>query len=439
MKRTKHSWSVLFVLLVGAILSCSMLSCKRKSVPDQVIRVTRNLGGREGFRLHWEAWKAAFEEKNAGWKLELIDLGNSEGIEYYKSRIATNDLPEVIMTWELTNFLSDAGHLVPLPDRFYDQYGIPPPPPYKGQRYTSQGGIQIQGMVVNKAMWADAGIVEPPDTWEAFLAGLDKLKAKGYKPLVYGGREWSAFMPLMCGIHADLYDRKPDPSKPSWTQLKREKKVSFATDPTARIIMTNMVDLLTRFVDKGALSDGYNEEQRDFYGGKGATWIMGCWVGGDIEPNQVDFEMEYWPLPSMTGRPPVFFSNSDLQSGWAITTSAEGEKASKAMAVLDAFYDPKVYQLYLNGEAMFALAQKVTVQGPKSDWPQAQHLYESMAENLAQYGTTPGCYISLEDQPPHGADMGAMRVMQEILAGTTDVDRLLKMLDDEWDNAFKGE
>jgi len=29
-------------------------------------------------------------------------------------------------------------------------------------------------------------------------------------------------------------------------------------------------------------------------------------------------------------------------------------------------------------------------------------------------------------------------VMQEILAGTRDVDRLLKMLDDDWDSALKG-
>lgn len=37
-----------------------------------------------------------------------------------------------------------------------------------------------------------------------------------------------------------------------------------------------MIELAEHFVDKGALSDGYNEEQRDFCGGKGATWMMGC-------------------------------------------------------------------------------------------------------------------------------------------------------------------
>ena len=31
------------------------------------------------------------------------------------------------------------------------------PRPYKGKRYTTQGGLQIQGVVVNKAMWDDIG------------------------------------------------------------------------------------------------------------------------------------------------------------------------------------------------------------------------------------------------------------------------------------------
>ena len=95
------------------------LGCGGGQESSKVIRVTRNIGGREGFRRHFDAWKAAFEKKNPGWIMELIDLGNMEGAEYYKSRIATGDLPEVVMTWEMSNFLADGGHLVPLPDSYY--------------------------------------------------------------------------------------------------------------------------------------------------------------------------------------------------------------------------------------------------------------------------------------------------------------------------------
>lgn|GEM_PF-639334 len=425
--------------LVGALGVLLLVGgCGRGEKPAKVIRVTRNIGGREGFRLQFEAWKAAFERDNSGWQMELIDLGNSEGEQYYKSRIATGDLPEVVMTWQLTNFLADGGHLVPLDEAYYQRYGIPLPPPYKGKRYTSQAGVQIQGIVVNKRMWNEAGITAPPQTWDEFIAALRAIKARGHKPLVYGGREWSAGMPFFYAIATSLYDDVVDPARPSWTRRRDAGEVRFATDSMAKQVVERMIELLDGFVEKGALSDGYNQEQGDFYGGKGATWMMGCWIGGDIEPNKVDFEMEYWPVPSLRGRPPRFIYTSSFQNGWAITTTATGETLAKARAALDAFYDPHVYQLFLNGESQFKEAQKVAVQGPSSTWAPAQGLYDNMAAHMKRYGTTVGYHIGLDDMPPPSFMMSMARVMQEILSGNRDVEALLKMLDSDWDSARKG-
>ncbi len=405
-----------------------------------VIRVTRNIGGREGFRKHFDGWKAAFERKNPGWLMELIDLGNTEGAEYYKSRIATGDLPEIVMTWEMTNFLADGGHLVPLPDSYYDKFGIELPAPYKGKRYNTQGGLQIQGIVINKKMWDDAGVTEPPATWDDLFAAFDKLKAKGYKPFVFGGREWSASEPLFYAIASDLYERlaTPETSTPSWTKRRDKGEIFFATDPLMPKIIQTMIRLVDNYVDKGALSDGYNEEQRAFYGGKGATWLMGCWMAGDIEPNKVDFDMAYWPVPSLVGRPPIFLRTSGMQSGWAVTTAATGAKLDKAMSAMETFYDTDVYQLFLNGECQFAEAAKVPVKGSQSNWPPAQRLIDNMGQNLKKYGTTLGFHIALDDMPPATMTIILSRVMQEIVAGERNVEKLLKMIDSEWDSARKG-
>jgi len=408
------------------------------SSQDKVIRVTRNIGGRAGFRKHFDLWKATFEKNHPGWTMELIDLGNAEGAEYYKSRIATNDLPEIIMTWELTNFLADGGHLMPLPDSYYEKFGIPLPAPYTGKRYTSQGGLQIQGIVVNKTMWNDIGVTEPPATWDELFDAYQKLKAKGYRPLVFGGREWSASQPLFYAISTDLYERVTEAAGASWTLMKDKGEVSFAAELLMRKIIEKMIYLVDNFVEKGALSDGYNEEQRDFYGGKGASWMMGSWMAGDIEANKVDFEMEYWPVPSLIGRPRTFLKTSGMPSGWAITTTATGEKLDKSMAALETFYDPEVYQAFLNGECQFGEASKVPVKGPRSDWPPAQRLFDNMAANLGKYGFTLGMHRSLEDMVPPTFTMLMARVMQEIVAGNRDIDKLLKMLDDDWDSARKG-
>jgi ABC-type glycerol-3-phosphate transport system substrate-binding protein len=245
-------------------------------------------------------------------------------------------------------------------------------------------------------------------------------------------------MPLFYAIATTLYEDTPGPTQASWTRRRDEGKVSFATEPQARQILERMVELVDGFVEKGALSDGYNQEQADFYGGKGATWMMGCWIGGDIEPNKVDFEMEYWPVPSMSGRAPRFIHTSSFQNGWAITSGVSGETLDKARAALDAFYDPHVYQLFLNGESQFKEAQKVAVSGPSSSWAPAQALYDNMAASMKRYGTTVGYHIGLDDMPPPSFSMGMARVMQEILSGNKDVGKLLKMLDDDWDSARKG-
>ena len=427
-------------LIMAAVALSAFAGCGGEAKDSKVIRVTRNIGGREGFRKHFDGWKAAFERKNPGWLMELIDLGNMEGAEYYKSRIATGDLPEVLMTWEMTNFLADGGHLMPLPDSYYEKFGIPLPAPYKGKRYTTQGGLQIQGIVVNKKMWDDIGVTEPPKTWDEWFAAFHKLKEKGYKPLVYGGREWSASTPLFYAMASDMYDRITDPNEAgvSWTKRRDKREILFATDPLAKQILEKMIYLLDNFVDKGAGSDGYNEEQRDFYGGKAATWMMGCWMAGDIEPNKVDFDMAYWPPPSLIGRPPVFLRTSGMQSGWAVSTAATGERLEKAMSAMECFYDPEVYQLFLNGECQFAEASKVPVDGPKSAWPPAQRLIDDMRANLQKYGSTMGFHIALDDMPPATFTTTLARAMQELLAGTRDLDKVLKMLDDDWDSSRKG-
>ena len=74
----------------GAVLAAGIIAagigCQSKQEDRKVIRVVRNIGGREGFRLHWEAWKEAFERDNPGWSLELINVGDNNGTSFYQTR-----------------------------------------------------------------------------------------------------------------------------------------------------------------------------------------------------------------------------------------------------------------------------------------------------------------------------------------------------------------
>ena len=76
------SWALLSMAAVGCLLA---VGCRGGvsggdggggggAAGDKVIRVVRNIGGRQGFQAHWDAWKAAFERDNPGWEMKKIDL-----------------------------------------------------------------------------------------------------------------------------------------------------------------------------------------------------------------------------------------------------------------------------------------------------------------------------------------------------------------------------
>ena len=146
--------------------------------------------------------------RNPGWTLELIDLGNEDAGAYYRRAIATGDLPHVVMTLDYTKFLANGDHLLPIPRAIYDRVGQNLPPLHNGQYYTAQVGRQITGIAINKRIWAEAGITEPPQTWDALIAALHKIKAAGYKPLVYG-------RPRVVGWSASLLRDPNQPLRPN--------------------------------------------------------------------------------------------------------------------------------------------------------------------------------------------------------------------------------
>lgn len=425
-------------LNIVVIALLALAGCGHKSgeaaQAERVIHVVRNIGGRAGFQKHVDAWKAAFEKANPGWKMDVIDIGNSDAAEAYKAKIASDDLPEVVQIWSsVAPYLIDGGYLVPLPDGFYDKYGIEKPAAYRGKFYTSQTGIQFQGIAVNKGLCAQAGVSQPPQNWAELVSDLDRIKAKNIQPIAFGGKEWSGAQVLAYLLQTSLY---PEGASPSWTKKRDSGQVKFATDANARAALQATIDFLGRFTQKGAESDGYAEEQRDFYTGKAAMWLMGCWIGGDVESNKVNFDIEYWPIPFMSGGPPKFLC-ANVPNGWAVTTTATGDKLAKSQAVLDAFFQPDVYQAFLNAEGMFTQASKLNVKGPESQWKPAQHLYDSMADNFKKYGSIKGELVALDDQWPDSFAGTLSRVVQEILSGNTDIGKLLQMMDDDWDSARK--
>jgi hypothetical protein len=108
-----------------------------------------------------------------------------------------------------------------------------------------------------------------------------------------------------------------------------------------------------------------------------------------------------------------------------------------ALKILEALYDPKVYQLLLDGESIFPIAAKVPVKAPHSDWPPAQALYNKMAAVIKQYPLAVGSGSRPEDWAPTSYQSSVQRVMSEALSGDKDIKKLAGMLDDDWASGRK--
>ena len=128
------------------------------------------------------------------------------------------------------------------------------------------------------------------------------------------------------------------------------------------------------------------------------------------------------------------------QPGRSWSPIATGPAREKALAILDSFYDPEVYQIWINAESVIPTAGNVkAVTGPQSDWPSARHFYDSMISTHKAYGISRGSSITMADQPPIGIETTFKEIMQEMLTGGRDVDAFLKKLDDAWDSLRRAE
>ena len=163
------------------------------------------------------------------------------------------------------------------------------------------------GFIYNKKMFRDAGC-EVPTTMDEFFAVCDKLDAKGYKPLVYGGGQQDAYTALFV---------------PQWTsqaygkdymtntfQKYASPEIYNTTKPGKTMAYQTLAKLL-----KGNTASGNSialtgskaftaqNAQKEFIFGHAAMDLCGNWFSIEMKTllNETpDFEYGYFSLPHLT-------------------------------------------------------------------------------------------------------------------------------------------
>jgi raffinose/stachyose/melibiose transport system substrate-binding protein len=256
----------------------------------------------------WEEIATEFEEEHPNVTIEINAMEN----EAFKSALQVNlqagDVPDLFQSWGGGGLKEqvDAGlvqDVTELSSGFIDQ--LRPTAAETFQVDGAQYGIPFnQGMVgfwYNKALFAEAGVDEPPTTWEELLEVVGQLKDAGITPIAVGaGDKWPAhfyYAYLMLRIGGpDAMEQAADDGDfnvPAFIEAGEEIQRLVEMEP----------------FQPGFLAtpwDGADGEAGFMGSGQAAMDLMGQWAPGAFENSSPDGEglgddLGWFPFPAFDG------------------------------------------------------------------------------------------------------------------------------------------
>jgi raffinose/stachyose/melibiose transport system substrate-binding protein len=155
------------------------------------------------------------------------------------------------------------------------------------------------GFWYNKDQFEQAGITEPPATWEDLLADVQKLKDAGLTPIAVGGsgHEWTemfwwAYLATKIGGQEALQN-------------------AIATGDWTGDAFVQAGEQLKRLIDMEPFQDGWaaathDEQQGTFGNGKAAMVLQGQWTAGASASNSetgngIGEALGWFPFPAVDG------------------------------------------------------------------------------------------------------------------------------------------
>jgi len=199
------------------------------------------------------------------------------------NRIAGGN-PPTAMQWNIgvaVRQLAEQGVLRPLDDLAKKGNWEANLPPLLVKNMTYDGHVIAVPVNIHGANWMfystkvfDALKMQPPKTWDEFLADAPKIQAAGYIPIAYGANaqqvDW-LFEALLAGVGGnDLY-------RSVW--VNHDAK---AAGSAAMVHVFDVMGQLRQYVDAGSPNRKWNDSLALVENNKAALMIVGDWAKGDF-------------------------------------------------------------------------------------------------------------------------------------------------------------
>jgi raffinose/stachyose/melibiose transport system substrate-binding protein len=273
------------------------------------------------------AYAKKFEAKYPGTKVTFQGVTNYD--DDVTTQLSGGDYGDVLMiptTVAISGygqFFESLGTVAELKAkyRFVDQGA------YDGQAYgLSLGGI-AKGFVVNKRIWAQAGITAPPATPEAFVAGLKAVATKTSAVPYYTNYKDGWPLSEWNNHRAVLADPAINDTFPADANPWQPGKIQYLTDSLLFDIVNEKLS------ERDPLTTNWESSKPMLATGKIASMLLGSWAVPQIQdaaetakadPDDVGF----WPFPYQSGG--KFHAAIDGDKLAAVSRNSKNKATAKA-------------------------------------------------------------------------------------------------------------
>lgn len=296
--------------------------------------------------------------------IEVV-AGGSEGVNVIKMRIATDELPDILIfnSGSLFTSLNPQSTFIPLTDEPFmknidegfkktvtvnnEVYGVPIRP------------MNFGGWLYNKKEYARLGL-KVPKTWAELISNCEKIKASG-KTAVIGSFKTSWTTQII--VLADFYNVQK--LEPNFATDYTANKVKYATSKAALRSFEKLYEIWAKgFMNKDYMSTSYDDAQQMLVEGRGVQWPMLSQVLPVMAQKFPDKMQDIGMFPQPSDDPNINGFTVWMPNAFYITKSCKD--ITKAKKLLEYYISPAGLNVFKSAQTLdgvFLIKGSTTLSG----------------------------------------------------------------------------